>query len=400
MNFIRLLRFPATIILVTSLMSICSWLIAVFFIEQRAFTLNMPFLGLYVPFLWTLMLGVLTHWGFSLGLKISFGNYRDQENDSQIYTFYKIISVLSWFGFAFSVVKIYQSIGLEGILFIVSGLTLNSIKEALYEDYSVGILSLRYLMIVSGGIALWRSFKRVTIWEKLNIPAFVFYILFYGRRLDLICSIFYFALLYYNDPKLKSISPKKVYTFLFVLISMIIIVSTLRNFNHYDELGISNPIYSTFLNVISYLSAPTQAVVSIGIYIENFSISPQSIDNYLSIFYKSTDLHTTNFFIEYSKIKEEYNANSALLGILCEYGWFGLIIYLIELFILSIFSGLIWKNKNTLLFMGYPILLYAFAEIWRLNLFSGGIFYTLLGSCLVIGLFTFIIYKFRKLKLK
>lgn len=260
------------------------------------------------------------------------------------------------------------------------GFALNEVKETLYEEYSVGILSLRYLIIVSAGLALWRLFFKKSIWDYVNLIIFIVYSFIYGRRLDIICMFFFFLIFYSNDKTLPRINIKSILIYILVILTVFIAISSLRNFNHYDSLGVYNPINATFFNALAYLSAPTQAMISIGVNLQTFDLIPEFATNYLGLFYKASDNYTTYFFINYSKIYSEYNANSALLSILAEYGWLGLILYGVKLGFWSIVAGISWRNNTSVLFILYPMLLYAFAEIWRLDLFSGGIFYTIIGS--------------------
>jgi len=376
-TFLKNLQYPYVIVPVTFILSFFSWIIASHFAPIKAFSENMPIQGFYIPFLWGLWCYIIIFLSFSVGIKVIF---KDLFLDIKSDVFYYFISILAWLGVFSSFYKILTLLGIEGIITMMVGFALNEVKETLYEEYSVGILSLRYLIIVSAGLALWRLFFKKSIWDYVNLIIFIVYSFIYGRRLDIICMFFFFLIFYSNDKTLPRINIKSILIYILVILTVFIAISSLRNFNHYDSLGVYNPINATFFNALAYLSAPTQAMISIGVNLQTFDLIPEFATNYLGLFYKASDNYTTYFFINYSKIYSEYNANSALLSILAEYGWLGLILYGVKLGFWSIVAGISWRNNTSVLFILYPMLLYAFAEIWRLDLFSGGIFYTIIGS--------------------
>ena len=66
-------------------------------------------------------------------------------------------------GLCASFLAIMKTMSIGDILFVVQGGQANALKQALYEDYSFGIVSLRYGVILSGSFVIYRRLIGVKI---------------------------------------------------------------------------------------------------------------------------------------------------------------------------------------------------------------------------------------------
>jgi hypothetical protein len=72
---------------------------------------------------------------------------------------YYIFTAISALGIGTMLIKIFGTLSVkDAILFISLGQT-NALKDTLYEDYSVGLVSLRYLVLYPASVALYRIIR-------------------------------------------------------------------------------------------------------------------------------------------------------------------------------------------------------------------------------------------------
>ena len=81
---------------------------------------------------------------------------------------------------------------------------------------------------------------------------------------------------------------------------------------------------------------------------------------------------------QYTDVDTSLTANSAFADMVTTEGPIAIIKVIAWAFGFGRVGGRLYKNKHNYLYTGYPIVLYAFAELWRIDLFTKGIFFTLL----------------------
>ena len=71
---------------------------------------------------------------------------------------YYVFTLIAAVGVLAAAAKVIGSLSLEGTIgFVMSG-NANMMKEAIYDDYHIGLLSLRYVAIYPASLALYRLF--------------------------------------------------------------------------------------------------------------------------------------------------------------------------------------------------------------------------------------------------
>ena len=373
---------PHWIVLFTLSLSAFCWVLPDFFGFYKGFEEYEAIdgVGIIFVFSWYFLFIFLTYLGFSLGKR--FPKIKDTDQIVSIETgkIYYIYSLLALVGFFYTVYVTLKVLGLSGFIYSIVSFTTNRIAYAIYQDYSIGIFSLRYIIIISFGWALYRLLilgKRNWV-DLLNIVCFVFYIAFFGRRLQLICSILVFIALANRHQSLFShIKISRFYWLMLFGFVMLSVATLLRNYGSYSDMGYSNPITAVLSNIISYLAAPFQVSLGVG---------NNAFDAFRGIEYRTyTDVDTT------------LTANAAFSELIVRDGVIALFKVNIWATFFGFLGGWLASNKNNYLYTGYPIILYAFAELWRIDLFTKGIFFTLLGTSIGVPLFYFLaIFLFRK----
>lgn len=355
---------PYYAILFPVLLSLFAWLVPDSWINVRGFGKKESF--------GTNAFGILLSWYFFAIISSFFFFYLGKKNP-QFKKFNKIVSIdnikpyllftlIAWTGFIASFYKIISSVGLSSLYLILfvdhQG---NKTEQILYENYSIGILSLRYVLILTFGISLYRLqiFKEYKLVNFLNIIFFIIYTAVLGRRLQVIFGLFvYLSLANSNGNLLKLIKAKYIYLSFFLITSLVIVATTVRNYNTFKEKGSTNVFSATLDNIIEYLGPPMQVTFSIANNIDK-AIQGRS-------------------YWEYTNVGRSLTTNSAFSELIIEWGWWSYFYSIIVCGFWSYIAGWAYKNKYNYLFIIYPIIIYAFLEYWRINLFSTGIFSTLM----------------------
>jgi len=372
---------PYGLIISTFVLSALAWLISDFFGLPKAYIYQEPIrFNIIIFFMWMFYLSFPSYLGYKFGLKIPIIKELTRYSNIEKVTIYKIYSFIAISGFSFTVYKTFDYLGLSGFLYAITSFQTNHIAKAIYADYSIGIYSLRYILILSFGYALYRILimKKVSIIDVINLLFFILYIAFYGRRLQLIASIFVFILL--GNQNKKFIYNLKTRLLIFTIIGgffLLMVATTLRNYGSYQNQGYNNPIVVTIANASEYLAAPFQ--VSLG-----------TSNNYFKALEKVK-------YTSYVDVKSTLTANGSFTHLTYKYGLFSIILIAVLCFTLSMAAGWLSKQRGTYLYTGLPIILYGFSELWRIDLFFKGIFITLLsvsvGVPIIYSIFKMIIFK-------
>ncbi len=361
--FLNTLLKPHWIILFTVMASAFAWLLPDFLGFYKGYdeTEDINLFSLLFIFSWYFLAIFLTYLGFRTGNK--FPKIREIDrfaniNHSHIYLWYSIIAL---FGFFYTLYVTLKVLGLKGFIYSVATFTTNRIAEAIYQDYSAGVFSLRYVTIIAFGWALYRLLilKKFSLFDFLNIITFIFYIAFFGRRLQLVCSLLVFlGLANRYGGMLKKVKLSRMILLLLFGFILLSVATLLRNYGSYANMGYSNPLSAVITNIISYLAAPFQVSLGVG----NNILAAFSKVGYRFYTDVDTTLTANSAFAELST-KDGPKALFKLIGWSLVFGFLG---------------GWFYKNKENYIYTAYPVILYAFAELWRIDLFSKGIFFTLL----------------------
>lgn len=269
---------------------------------------------------------------------------------------YYAFTVLSTIGIGMTLVRIFQLLsGQEAIASIAAGQA-NALKDALYEDYSIGLVSLRYLVLYPGSLALYRiirykSYKLINIFNVLMLGISTFL----SSRLILIATILTLLFLLGFDKKVIRIKVRRLIAVASCFFLLLAALNYSRNKDYYDRNKLSFGLAGVS-EILAYLGSPFQAEIGSAV------VTDQLV--------AGGDRTYRNYVDE----EENLMTNSAFVHLHEQIGYYSWpYISLICLFMGVVFEALASLGK-TIFLLPCGAILYGSAELWRLDLFHQGTF--------------------------
>jgi hypothetical protein len=350
---------PSGIALLAVGLSFCAWLCPDFGVLRKGFdvTEHPSVLSSFILFSWYLLIFT----GFITGQRLGavFASPRRKRVslpplDSR--SVYCTFTILGAIGTVATLVRIFRALPpLQAALYIYLGQA-NRLKNTLYDDYSAGIASLRYLVLYSASLAIYRTvkFRRVSFLAIANVALLGATVLI-SSRLILIATLVVSAFLITHGKRHIRISPIKLCICIAVLFFILSVLNSSRNSNFYakhnqtfGEAGISE--------IVTYLGSPFN--VALGAASRTDVITSGRPDLYREYIDVEPLLTTNSAFVQL--LETMGYAAWAYVGIVCCFMGF-------------MFSWLSSFGRTSLL-LPCGAILYASAELWRLDLFRQGIF--------------------------
>jgi hypothetical protein len=350
---------PSGIALLAVGLSLCAWLCPDFGVLRKGFevTEDPSVFSAFILFSWYLLIFTAFVIGQRLGAVFA-SPRRERINlprlDSR--SVYLTFTILGTIGTVSTFVRIFHALPpLQAALYIYLGQA-NRLKNTLYDDYSAGIPSLRYLVLYSASLAIYRTvkFRKISFLAIANVALLAATILI-SSRLILIATLVVSAFLITYGKRHIRISPIKLCICAACLFFILSVLNSSRNSNFYanhnqtfGEAGISE--------IITYLGSPFN--VALGVASRTDEITSGHPDLYREYIDIEPLLTTNSAFVQLHETRG-YVA-WPYIGIVCCFMGF-------------MFSWLSSFGRTALLLPSGAIL-YGSAELWRLNLFRQGIF--------------------------
>jgi hypothetical protein len=270
---------------------------------------------------------------------------------------YYTLTLVTTVGTIATLVRIFRVLSIQqAFLFMTLG-SANELKNALYEDYSIGLFSLRYVVLYSSSIALyrmirWKSFTPVNLF---NIPLLLVSTFLLGSRLIFIATIVTTILMLTFDKRTLRISPTKTVAVAVVLFGILSAVNVVRNKGYYNSLGLSFAVAGVS-EILSYLGSPFQVAIGSARFTDQLAAGgDQTYRNYAD---EEITRNTNSAFVHLHELIGDWSW--AYIAAMC-------------LFMGFLFETLASLGK-TIFLLPSGAILYASAELWRLDLFRQGIF--------------------------
>ena len=356
----RVILKPSIVSMAAVFASVAAWLFPSFGVLRKGFDspAHVEFSSCVVLACWYLLiflsftLGEKT--GRMIALQRSAARGRVFNLDSN--TLYYIFSCLSAIGIATTLIKIFQLLSLQqAIVFVALGQA-NSLKEALYEEYSIGLVSLRYLVVYSASVALYRIIRRRSF-RPLNILN-VFMLgttALLSSRLILIATLLTVVFLLGFDKRSIRFSIPKLTLLAAILFLILSVLNSSRNAEYYERNRLSFGLAGVS-EIVAYLGSPFQVAIGSAAVVDRLVAGGDQT------------------YRDYVDVEENLNTNSAFVQLHEQMGY-GSWPYIaaICLFMGFVFELMASFNKTVLL-LPCGTILYGSAELWRLDLFHQGIF--------------------------
>ena len=352
--FARAVINPLTLIFLPVALSGIAWLIPedVYGRRWRYEDVSFPATAGLYTFAWYAMIMLAAAVGVYVASRlVKRGGVIRQDNTFGAY--YMIVTAAATIGFIASLIATVQSVGLSAVLRDFATHHANEARHALYQDYHFGVLSLRYLVVVSGGIGLFllikgKEFRVVSIWNVAMLTASAII----ASREILIAGAVTFAVIAFRTGIRIPIA--KIALVIGAVFLLLMAANSLRNGAFYERQGLSNPVQAAFAEEGSYLASPFQGAIAAGAMV------------------------ATGDFGLTTGIDPNLTTDSAALDLAKAGGVINLFVVapLTILVLSTMFSAAI-RSGNLALIAGAGAWGLGFCEIWRLWYFDQGIFYVL-----------------------
>jgi hypothetical protein len=353
----RIMR-PSGIAISAVLLSFCAWLCPDFGVLRKGFTVaEHP--GMIAWFILLSWYGLIFA-SLSVGQRLAglFVGEWPKNGAPSIDSagVYRIFTFLAAFGTIMTLIRIFQTLSIpQAAIYFYIGQG-NRIKNALYENYGAGILSLRYLVVYSAALAIYRTikFRKLTLLNVVNLVLLAAAALI-SSRLILIATLLTSGFLVTLGKGHVRISVLKLVTWLAMIFGVLSLLNVSRNRSFYDKHDLSFT-QAGISEIVTYLGSPFHVALGAARRLDEITAGAPEL------------------YREYIDIEPELSTNSAFVHLHAEMGYMAWpYICLICCFMGFVFSWLA-SLGNTSFLLPCGAILYACAELWRLDLFQQGIF--------------------------
>lgn len=349
---------PPGIALLAVLLSLCAWLCPDFGVLRKGFTVpeHPGLIAWFILFSWYLLIFASLSLGQKLGS--SFAGRRATNNVPSLDSaaVYRTFTFLAAFGTASTLITIFHSMSVpQAILYLYLGQA-NRLKNTLYENYSAGILSLRYLVLYSASLAIYRTvrFRKLSLLNIANIFLLAAAVLISSRLILVATLLVSLFLVTYGKIHIR-INIIKLGVCAGILFGVLSLLNTSRNGNFYASRNLSFT-EAGVSEIITYLGSPFHVSIGAARRLDEITVGgPESYREFIDI---EPVLSTNSAFV----------ALHERIGYIC---W--LYIAVICCFMGFAFSWLASFGQTSFL-LPCGAILYGCAELWRLDLFHKGIF--------------------------
>jgi hypothetical protein len=307
---------------------------------------------------------------------------------------YLVLTALSVIGVVYVYAKIAHSLP---VFHLIASDQVNVLKSAIPN--SAGVQTLRYTTDLAGAIALQRLIqtRRPSVLGIFNL-ILLFLSSFLSTRLDVLLAVtITLQLECVRRPQFR-IRYLWLVTICVLVFAVLIPLSYSRTADSYKASGITNPVSVTLLQMRSYLAVPAQVELGVSTAMANKQLTSELSGprHALTVIEPSFLMSKTSPSTENTQygpkpytgvvnLNSAYTTNSAFADIYSEYGLWGLVYVLLTLLVAAFFYRL-FLSLGGVFSLACGILIYCFAEIWRIFLFGQGIVVYLLFVTVVIGL--------------
>lgn len=390
---LSVLMTPAPIILGTVLLSAAAWAAPLGDDVRRGFSEREP-IGIQSALLlggWYGVLALSTTAAFLVGRRIRPMQKLDATPDA---VFYYLVSLVAAVGTVYSyLLAVGSDPGV--IIELIETRQYNLLRNEL--PYGTGLHTLRYAAIVSGGIALYylasrRELRLIHLWNVAVLIAAAAL----SSRLSLTVAFFVVIGCMLRAQGDRSPTLAVVLLGVYGLFLLSIPLNYVRNAGFYtDHYGVTDPVAMNVQEIVAYLGAPFQGSMATARHAtsgdsgDHFgpgeTLYTLAVPTYLLSDERQREIERqSEQYRTYTTIEPELVTNSAFTQL---YSWGGMAAIWLVLLVVTPVAALVGHllNYRSLLMLAGPVVLYCFAEVWRLYLFTSGIIHFLVAMLFLIS---------------
>lgn len=296
--------------------------------------------------------------------------------------FFWFISIVASVGMVYCLIHIATTVS---IMDAVQNQTFNNLAHALPEG--TGIATLRYATALAApvGVYLWQRKNAplvVVIWNVLLLLANAAL----ASRLSLILALLVYVFLFVRTNRGFRLKWWVAVVAFVAVFGGLTAFNYARNAGYYERHGVENAVEMNAYQLAAYLGTPIQ--VSLGVS-EQISTGKLAVagDPLLSlqavaptfIDFEKVNLGTGTKDQRYGAVSvaDNLTTNSAFADTYVKYGWWGVTYTLLVLAVAAFGFGVFARYRSVVAILA-AVLLYGFAEYWRIFLFNQGILVFLL----------------------
>lgn len=362
---------PHGIIPFTVLLSFAGWLMPPVFHIMKGFRDPIPLFsqGGAMVLAWYGLIMVLCVIFYAIGRKIrvqvEYFNTYANINDVGAYLAVTLAAMLGFYS-VFSALE--DILGIRGMIDMLVHQQSVKFNILLLANYHPGLMTLRYCVILSGGLAIYHVFNRgrPSLLDFLNFLLLIGIVLLTNSRLLMVAAFVFGCGLYALNNRPVRVHILKFGLFVCGLFVALTYFNAVRNGHWFKQHGHDNPLSANISEMVTYLGTPFQTSLAVG-YHYDWAL-------------RGTD------YIQLASLDSGLTTNSAFYDLTHFFGLWAWPIMAVQIAAISFIMGMMSHHYRNFLILVYLMLLYILAEFWRINLLFGRGFYFLIACIIVLAI--------------
>lgn len=293
-------------------------------------------------------------------------------------SFYWFLSALATLGVVYCFIVVATSVD---VVAAISDRTFNVMAHALPDN--AGLATLRYTTAIAApvGVFLWQQ-KKAPLWLAIWNVVLLLSIVALASRLSLILAIVVYGFLFVSTKKDFRLKTWVAIVAIAVVFLGLSAFNYARNANYYEDRDVTNPLLMSTYQIAAYVGTPFQVSLGVANSIADGRLETPG-DPILSL------QAVAPTFIDFPKVylgegggetiygdgvsvARNLTTNSAFADNYVRYGWWGISYTVVVLAVAGFAFGALSRYRSVVAVFS-AILLYGFAEYWRIFLYNQGI---------------------------
>lgn len=266
-------------------------------------------------------------------------------------------------------------------------------------EYGVGLPTLRYAAIIAGALSIAHLVQRGRV-RRVDILSLLALIAasFLASRLTITAAVFAALIVLVNAEAIHRPRLGTLIAGVLALVTLFVALNYSRNAGTYEAAGVRNPVSMAAVNAQAYLAAPTQVSLGFATLVMSSGYSPQVGDSESLGILLPTYANRLGGSGEADRsissvveVSPSLTTNGALPDLLFRGSWTSLLAALAAIGLAAWGAGRFLSSEGVGPVVG-GVIIYGFAELWRIFLFNQGILHFLV----LVGIASVVVGKLRE----